>query len=424
MINKTARWLWPLAFCSTAVQAVHLDVEIKGEANRIQAGFCRTPSAVGCDLPPQLAINLNLPPKTLPLDGSNGKMIFLSDFRDFAGGPNRTPNPGFQAALNALNPGELVRYRALGYLEYWQAATQEWAAAPDNVRIKLSGGIDPALVITDYNQCGGQLFCFADGIGNQNAVTLYTGSGISGNPEMLVDVAGNSGTLHTHLNWFLENNQGVIGGPVGAYRVEMQMMSNQRDEPSEPFYIMFNAGLPVADFSEALQQLIGLQPPPDSQPQPVIKPIANAGDDRVVRLGTLVTVDGSASSDPQPGPLSLSFNWQQTTGPSVTLSANNQVATTFTPQQAGNYTFKLAVSDGAETNYDEVSVTVPRRGDIDLDGDVDRIDVALILLAVQKNSAIAANDVRDVDGNGVINNADAHAAKAICTLRLCAPTRR
>jgi hypothetical protein len=48
----------------------------------------------------------------------------------------------------------------------------------------------------------------------------------------------------------------------------------------------------------------------------------------------------------------------------------------------------------------------------------------LILLAVQKNSAIAANDVRDVDGNGVINNADAHAAKAICTLRLCAPTRR
>jgi hypothetical protein len=98
--------------------------------------------------------------------------------------------------------------------------------------------------------------------------------------------------------------------------------------------------------------------------------------------------------------------------------------TTFTPQQTGNYTFKLAVSDGANSGFDEVSVTVPRRGDIDLDGDVDRIDVALILLAVQKNSAIAANDVRDVDGNGVINNADAHAAKAICTLRLCAPTRR
>jgi hypothetical protein len=108
----------------------------------------------------------------------------------------------------------------------------------------------------------------------------------------------------------------------------------------------------------------------------------------------------------------------------VTLSANNQVETIFTPQQTGNYTFKLAVSDSANTSYDEVSFTVPRRGDIDLDGDVDRIDVALILLAVQKNSAIAANDVRDVDGNGVINNADAHAAKAICTLRLCAPTRR
>ena len=421
MINKTARWLWPLAFCSTAVQAVHLDVEIWGEANRMQAGFCRTASAVGCDLA-KLASDLNLPPNTLPLDGSNDKMIFLSDFRDFAGGPNRTPNPGFQAALNALNPGELVRYRALGHLEYWQASTREWSAAPANVRIKLSGGIDPALVITDYNQCGGQLFCFADGIGNQNAVTLYNGSGISGNPEMLVDVVGSSGTVHTHLNWFLENNLGVIGGPVGAYRVEMQMMSNQRDTPSESFYVLFNAGLPVADFSEALLALVDSLP--DTPPPPVLLPIANAGDDRVVRLGSLVNLNGSASSDPQPGPSPLSFSWQQTTGASVALSANNQVVTAFTPQQTGNYTFKLAVSDGVNTSYDEVSFTVPRRGDIDLDGDVDRIDVALILLAVQKNSTLAANDVRDVDGNGVINNADAYAAKVVCTLRLCAPTRR
>lgn len=409
-----------LAGVSSSAHAVHLDVEVWGDGDRMSAGFCRTAGAVGCDLA-QLIASLQLPPNTLPTDGATGKMIFLTDFRDFSGGPNKTPNPGFQAVQNALNPGELIRYRALGILQYWDTTSRTWNPAPANVRIKLAGGVDPGLVITDYNQCGGQLFCFA-GTGNQSAVTLYRGTGVSGSAEMVVDAGNNQGSMHTHLNWFLENNAGVIGGPIGAYMLEMQILSNQRSQPSESFYVMFNGGLALADFSEALLDRVSSFPvAPPSSTLPVI---ASAGADRVARLGSTIALDASASIDPQPGPSPLSYNWTQTVGTAVSLVGGNQQTANFLPNVAGNYTFNLSVSDGSTTSYDEVTYTVPNIGDVDLDGDIDRIDVALILLGATQSPNAVANDVRDLDGNGVITSNDASIAKVRCSLRLCYPTRR
>lgn len=404
---------------SAPAQAVHLDVEIWADGDSMAAGFCRTPGAVGCDLA-QLVAGLNLPPNTLPIEGATGKMVFLSDFRDFSGGPNKTPNPGFQAVQNMLNPGELVRYRATGNLRYWSSAAGAWADAPGNVRIKLAGGIDPATVITDYNQCGGQLFCFSPGSG-QESFTFFTGTGIGGKAEMIVDAANNQGSLHTHLNFFLENAVGVAGGPVGAYLVELQVTSNQRSQASEPFYVLFNASLSAADYSAALLDLVDTLPP---TPPPQLLPQANAGADRVIRLNSSVGLNASASSDPQPGPSPLSYAWQQTQGPAVTLVGSATATPTFLPLQTGNYTFKLTVSDGANPGYDEVTYSVPALGDVDLDGDIDRIDIALILAAASKTPQAGANDVRDLDGNGTINVQDGKLAQARCTLRLCYPTRR
>lgn len=402
------------------VRAVHLDVEIWGDGDSMAAGFCRTPGAVGCDLA-QLAADLMLPPNTLPIEGSSGRIVFLSDFRDFSGGPNKTPNPGFQAVQNMLNPGELVRYQAIGKLRYWDSTVRAWADAPGNVRIKLAGGIDPATVITDYSQCGGQLFCFASGAGSQENFTFFTGAGIGGKAEMIVDAANNQGSLHTHLNFFLENAIGVAGGPVGAYRVELQVVSNQRNNASEPFYVLFNAGLSAADYSAALLDMVDALPPP---PPPQLLPVANAGADRVVRLNSTVALDGSASNDPQPGPNPLGYEWRQTQGPTVTLVGAATATPSFIPLQAGNYTFKLTVHDGANQGYDEVTFSVPALGDVDLDGDIDRIDIALILAAASKTPQATANDVRDLDGNGLINIQDGKLAQTRCSLRLCYPVRR
>lgn len=418
---KRRRWLaliW-LAVAAPA-QAVHLDIEIWGDGDSMQAGFCRTPGAVGCDLT-QLVTSLNLPANSLPVDGASGKMIFLSDFRDFAGGANKTPNPGFQAVQNALESAELVRYRAVGHLEFWDAGSRSWNPAPPSVQIKLAGGIDPGEVITDFNQCGGQLFCFAPGAGAQNGATYFTGTGITGQPEMIVDAANVQGSLHTHLNFFLENRQGLLGGPVGAYLLEMQVLSNRRGQASEPFYVLLNAGLSSADYTDALLDRIDTLPPPPPAP---VTPLAQAGADRLVRLNSQVVMDASASTDPQPGPNPLSFSWQQTQGPAVTLVGANSVSPSFIAVQAGNYTFKLTAHDGAGSGFDEVTYTVPSLGDIDLDGDIDRIDVALILAAASKNPQADSNDIRDLDGNGAINSTDARLAQARCSLRLCNPTRR
>ena len=59
-------------------------------------------------------------------------------------------------------------------------------------------------------------------------------------------------------------------------------------------------------------------------------PLANAGTDQSgMEANTLVTLDGSGSSDPDGD--SLGYHWAQVSGPSVTLSDTNIVNPTFTP---------------------------------------------------------------------------------------------
>jgi uncharacterized repeat protein (TIGR02543 family) len=89
-------------------------------------------------------------------------------------------------------------------------------------------------------------------------------------------------------------------------------------------------------------------------------PTADAGSDQSVLVGSLVTLDASASSDADPTQ-TLSYTWTQTAGTAVSLSDPSAVSPTFTaPNTADILTFQLVVTDnlGAMSVADTVTITV------------------------------------------------------------------
>jgi PKD repeat protein len=89
-------------------------------------------------------------------------------------------------------------------------------------------------------------------------------------------------------------------------------------------------------------------------------PIANAGDDQLVGTGSVVVLDGSRSSDPNPGDV-LTYAWRQLSGPVVTLDDPASVHPRFTPTEAGDHVFELRVSDGRLSATDTVKITAEIR---------------------------------------------------------------
>lgn len=87
-------------------------------------------------------------------------------------------------------------------------------------------------------------------------------------------------------------------------------------------------------------------------------PVANAGANQSVLAGTVVTLDGSASSDENGD--KLTYSWAFTSRPTdstASLSSATTVSPTFTADKAGDYVLSLVVNDG-EVNSTADSVTV------------------------------------------------------------------
>ncbi len=95
-------------------------------------------------------------------------------------------------------------------------------------------------------------------------------------------------------------------------------------------------------------------------------PVAVAGPDQSFVVSTTVTLNGSASYDPD-SHLPLTYGWQQTGGPAVTFNPVLSVTTFTAPATPTVLTFTLTVTDtaGLVSAPDEVVITIrPPRYDL------------------------------------------------------------
>lgn len=87
-------------------------------------------------------------------------------------------------------------------------------------------------------------------------------------------------------------------------------------------------------------------------------PVVNAGTDGNCTVGTGYGLQGSAVDDGLPSG-TLTYLWSQQSGPGVAAFNNaSDPLTTVTPPTAGTYVFRLTVSDGALSAFDEMTLTV------------------------------------------------------------------
>lgn len=108
----------------------------------------------------------------------------------------------------------------------------------------------------------------------------------------------------------------------------------------------------------------------EPEPQPTLT--ANAGADQTVQVGQLVTLDGSASRDQQGSP--LTYQWaiirKPATSINATLTAPTTAKPTFTPDEVGEYELKLTVSNGKDTQSDNVVITTSVAQPITINADI------------------------------------------------------
>ncbi|WP_341328022.1 hypothetical protein [Methylotuvimicrobium sp. KM2] len=149
-----------------------------------------------------------------------------------------------------------------------------------------------------------------------------------------------------------KRNQLPRGAKVRLINPKAELASFTFDSPDQTSPVTLDFELFVRDNDRAIDRTnVSI-----TVAEGLASPVANAGSDQSVNSGASINLSGAGST----GTIN-SYVWEQTSGPSVTLSDANSVTTGFTAPtvtEATVLTFKLTTTNSAGTSEDTVRVTV------------------------------------------------------------------
>jgi hypothetical protein len=133
-------------------------------------------------------------------------------------------------------------------------------------------------------------------------------------------------------------------------------------------------------------------PPPNQLPVAIAETLDGV---YTAEVGEAVTLSGSSSYDPDNSPSGgiQSYAWTQVSGPSVALSDPGDIHPEFTPDQAGSYTFKLAVYDGADWSTDASSPANTVTVTVQDSGQVGKLAVVAVVASESQDPNVPANTI-------------------------------
>ena len=233
--------------------------------------------------------------------------------------------------------------------------TFNYSSTPNS---RLYNGVDSLVSVTNIGNC----------MANMTADLAYTGQ----TNQAPVANAGVDQVVFTNLLVTLDGS--ASNDPDGNYPLTF-LWSQVGGLPVtlinpgtvSPTFVAPNLAA-ILSFQLIVTDSLGASSSPDYVNVTVINspPVANAGPDQTVNTLALVTLDGSASYDPD-GNLPLFFQWFQTSGPGVALSNPQAVQPTFpAPPTACVLTFDLYVFDsvGGASAPDSVTITVQNQAPV------------------------------------------------------------
>jgi hypothetical protein len=134
-------------------------------------------------------------------------------------------------------------------------------------------------------------------------------------------------------------------------------------------------------------------------------PVADAGPDQIGVNAGQISLNGSGSFDPEGD--ALTYQWQQISGPSVSISGMNTAVASFTAGEGQSYGFRLTVRDPqGQQAVDSVTVTTSSREAVQIvrfQASPDRIrmgEQSTIDWQVLNADSVTITEIGSVPGNG------------------------